>query len=137
MPGYNYQYITSASNSFSFGMPNMASQLSSSIPTTNANPSIGPGGMAPSYNPLSFGGTQIPQTNPSVEGQPTFSFGPNHGLNYPGWSTQPGRQATSFVLSFTFSSSTSIPSNTFGMANPPLSSGFTPGGGRFHTMGNP
>jgi hypothetical protein len=30
-----------------------------------------------------------------------------------------------------------IPTNMFGMMNPPLSSGFTPGGGQFHTLENP
>jgi hypothetical protein len=30
-----------------------------------------------------------------------------------------------------------IPTNMFGMKNPPLSSRFTPIGGQFHTLGNP
>jgi hypothetical protein len=68
----------------------MTSQLSSSIPTTNANPSFGPGGMAPPHTPLSFGGGHIPQMNPTVGGQPPFSSGSNPSLNAPGWSTQPG-----------------------------------------------
>jgi hypothetical protein len=38
--GYNSQSIPSVSNPFSFGMPNMTSQLSPSIQATNANPSI-------------------------------------------------------------------------------------------------
>jgi hypothetical protein len=49
-------------------MPNIKSQLSSSIPIANVNPSFGPGGMAPPYAPLSFGGAHIPQTNPTVGG---------------------------------------------------------------------
>jgi hypothetical protein len=100
MPGYNSQSIPSVSNPFSFGMPNMTSQLSSSIPVTNANPSFGPGGMAPLHTPLSFGGGHIPQMNPMVGGQPPFSFGSNPSLNAPGWSTQPGGQVTSYIIIF-------------------------------------
>jgi hypothetical protein len=59
-PCHNSQSIPSVSNPFSFGMPNMMSQLSSSIPAANVNPSFGPGGMAPLYAPLSFGGCHIP-----------------------------------------------------------------------------
>lgn len=65
-------------------MPNMTSQLASCIPTTNANPSFLPGGMAPSYDPLSFGGSHVPQVNPTVGGWPPFSFGSNTSLNAPG-----------------------------------------------------
>jgi hypothetical protein len=93
--------------------------------------------MAPSYTPLSLGGPQIPQMNPLVGGQPLFFFGSNPSLNAPGWSNQSGRQATSYVPSILLSSSTLIPTNTFAMMNPPLSSGFTPEGGQFHTMENP
>jgi len=81
MPGHNSQSIPSVSNPFSFGIPNMTSQLSSSIPTANANPSFGPGGMTPLYAPLSFGVCHIPQTNPTVGGWPPLSFGPNPSLN--------------------------------------------------------
>jgi hypothetical protein len=42
-PGQNYQSIPSLSNPFYFGMPNMTSQLSSSIPAANENISFGPG----------------------------------------------------------------------------------------------
>jgi hypothetical protein len=87
MPGYNSQSRPYVSNPFSFGMPNMMSQISSSIPTTNANPSFGPGGMAPLHIPLSFGGVHIPQMTPTVGGQPPFSFVSNRSFNAPGWST--------------------------------------------------
>jgi hypothetical protein len=126
MPRYNAQSIPSVSNPFSFGMPNMTSQLSSSIPMNNTNPSIGPGGMAPLHIPLSFGGAHIPQMTPTVGSQPPFPPGSNPSLNAPGWSTQPGGQATSYVPSFPPSSSTPILTNTFVMTNPPLSSGFPP-----------
>jgi hypothetical protein len=119
--GYDSQSIPSVSNSFSFGLPNMTSQTSSSIPTTNANPSFGIGGMAPSHSLLSFGGGHIPQMNPMVGGQPPFSSVSNPSLNAPGWSTQLGGQVTSYIPSFTPSSSTSILTNTFVM-NSPLSS---------------
>jgi hypothetical protein len=136
-PGYNSQSIPSVSNPFSFGMPNMTSELSSSSPTTNANPSFGLGGMAPLHALLSFGGGHIPQTNPMVGGQPRFYSGSNPSLNALGWSTQSGRQVTSYIPSFTPSSSMPIPTNTFVMTNPPLSSGVPPGGSQFHAMGNP
>jgi len=58
---HNSQSIPLASNPFTFGMPNMMSQLSSLIPTANANPSFGPGGTIPPYAPFSFGGGHIPQ----------------------------------------------------------------------------
>jgi hypothetical protein len=59
-PRYNARSIPSIYNPFSFGMLNMASQLSSSIPANNTNPSIGPGAMAPLHIPLSFGEAHIP-----------------------------------------------------------------------------
>jgi hypothetical protein len=68
MSGYNSQSIPSVSNPFSFGMPNMMSQLSSSIPMTNVNPIFGPGGMAPQHAPLSLGEGHIPQKNPTIGG---------------------------------------------------------------------
>jgi hypothetical protein len=49
-------------------MPNMTSQLSSSIPTTNLNPSFGSRGTTPPYGPFPFGGGHIPQMNPTVGG---------------------------------------------------------------------
>jgi hypothetical protein len=61
MSSHDSQSIPSASNPFSFGMPDMTSQLSSSISTTNVNPSFGSGGTTPPYVPFSFGGGHIPQ----------------------------------------------------------------------------
>jgi len=135
--GYNSHSIPSVSNQFCFGIPNMTLQLSSSIPTTNANPSFRPGGMSPPYAPLLFGGGHIPQTNPIVGGFPPFYFGTNPSLNAPRWSAQLGRQVTSYISSFTPSSSMLIPKNTFSMLNPPLSSRVPSRGIQFHTMGNP
>jgi hypothetical protein len=40
MLGYNAQTILLVSNPFSFGMPNMTTQISSSIPSNNINPSV-------------------------------------------------------------------------------------------------
>jgi len=137
MPRYNAHSIPSVSIHFSFGMSNMTLQISSSIPTNNINPSIGPGSMDPQHIPLSFGGAHITQTTPTVGSQPPFPLGSNPSLNALGWSNQSCRQDTSYIPSFPPSSSTSILTNTFGMTNPPLSSGFPPGGGQFHTMGNP
>jgi hypothetical protein len=65
-PRYNTHSIPSASSPFSYGMSNLTSQFSASIPTTNTNPSIGIGGMAPPHIPLSFGGSHIPQINHMV-----------------------------------------------------------------------
>jgi hypothetical protein len=136
-PGCNSQSIPSISSPFSFVMPNTMSKISSSIQTTNANPSFGPGGKSPPYAPLSFGGSHITQTNPTVGGWPHFCFGPNPSLNAPGWSAQLGGQVTSSIPSFTPSSSMLIMINTVIIANPPLSSRFLYGGSQFHTMGNP
>jgi hypothetical protein len=104
---------------------------------TNENPSFGPGGMAPPHTPLSFGGCNIPQTNPIVGGQPLIPSRSNPSPNTPGWSTQLGGQATSYIPSFPPSSSMSIIKKTFVMTNPPLSSEVPLRGSQFHTMGNP
>jgi hypothetical protein len=135
--GYNNYSIPTTSIHFSYGMPNFTSQFSSSIPTSNPNPSIGPGGMDPPHIPLLFGGAHIPQMNPTVGRLHSFHPGSNPSLNVPGWSNQPGGQATAYVLSFTPTSSTLILNNTFGMMNPLLSSVFPPKGGQFLTFGNP
>jgi hypothetical protein len=122
---------------FSYGMLNTTSKFPSSIPANNTNPCIGLGGMVPLHIPLSFGGSHIPQMNPMVEIQPPFQLGSNPSLNAPGWSNQLVRQADSYVPSFTPTSSTPIPNNTFGLENPPISFGFPPKGGQYHTLGNP
>jgi hypothetical protein len=70
--GYNTQSIPMASIPFSYGMLNLTSQFSSSIPLMNTNPSIGLGGMDPPHIPLSFGGAHIPQMTPMVGIQPPF-----------------------------------------------------------------
>jgi hypothetical protein len=115
----------------------MTSQLSYSIPTNNENPSFGPGGMDTLHAPLSFGRGHIPQTNPRVGGQLPFSSWSNPSLNAPRWSTQSGGHVTSYISSFTPSSSMSIPTNTFIMTNPPLYSRVPYRGIQFHAMGNP
>jgi hypothetical protein len=135
-PRYNTQSIPIVYNPFSFGMLNMTLKLLSSIPTNNTNPSIGPRGMDPFHIPLSFGGSHIPQTTPMVGSQPPFHPGSNPSLSIPRWSNQLCGKVVAHVSSFPPSSSTPIPTNTFGMTNPPLSSVFSPGGGQFHTMGN-
>jgi hypothetical protein len=116
-------------------MPNCTSQFSKSLPDTRPNASIGLGGTKPPYTPFLFGGSQIPQTTPNMEGIPSFNPGSNP-LSF-GWRNQPGRQASAQVPSYTLTSSVSIPTNTFGMMNPPISIGITPGGGQFHNLGNP
>ena len=55
MPREYSQSIPSASNPFSFGMPDMMLQISSFASTTNVNPSFGSGGMTPPYGTFSFG----------------------------------------------------------------------------------
>jgi hypothetical protein len=93
--------------------------------------------MAPPHTPLLFGGGHISQMTVATGDQPPFSSGSNPSLNAPGWRTQPGGQATSYILSFPPSSSMLIPTNAFVMTNPPLSSIFPPRGSQFHAMGNP
>jgi hypothetical protein len=134
-PGYNVQSIPMASSPFSYGMSNFTAQFLNSIPAAGPNASIGLGGSTPPYTPFSFGGSQIPQMTPNMGGVPAFNSGSNPPAS--GWSNQPGRQALAQVPSYIPTSSAQIPTNTFGMTNPPLSSGFQPGGGQFHAMGNP
>jgi hypothetical protein len=134
---YNTKYIPTTSIPFSYGRMNLTSQFSSSIPMTNTNPSVGLGSMVSLHIPLSFGGAHIPQENPTVGSQPPFQPGSNPSRNAPRWSNQLDRQDVTYVPSFTPTSSTFIPTNNFIMTNPPLSSGFPPRGGQFHTLGNP
>jgi hypothetical protein len=135
--GYNIQSIPMASSPFSYGIQNFTSQFSSSILVSSLNTSIGIGGTTPPHTPFSFGGSHVPQTNAIVGGLPPINLGSNLGPNAFGWSNQPGGQAIAYSPSFTPTSSIPILGNMFGMRNPPLSSGFTPGGGQFHTLGNP
>ena len=136
-PCYNYQSIPSISNPFSFGIPNMMSQLSSSIPAANENRIFGLGGMNPPYYPLSFARVQIPQTNPTIGGLPLLSSRPNPRPNAPGWSVQPSGKFTSYIMSFIPSSSMLIMKNSFITENPPLSFRVPYRGIHFHIMENP
>jgi hypothetical protein len=136
-PEYDSHSIPLVSNPFSFGMPNMESQLSSSIPVTNENPSFEFGGMAPPHAPLSFARGHIPQMNPTNGGQPPFSSESNPSLKDPGWSTQLGGHVILHIYSFPPPLSMSIPTNKFVMTNPSLSSVVPPGGSQFRSMGNP
>jgi hypothetical protein len=119
-PGYNVQSILMASSPFSYGMPNFTSQFLNSIPAIGPNDSIGIRGSTPPYTRFSFGGSQIPKMTPNMGGIPTFNLGSNPPTS--GWNSQQ-------VLSYNATSSMQILTNTFGMTNPPLSSGFQPGGG--------
>jgi hypothetical protein len=111
--GYNVQSIPMASSPFSYGMPNFTSQFSNSIPAVGPNASIGLGGSTPPYTPFSFGGSQIPQMTPNMGGIPAFNPGSNPPTS--GWNSQPGGQASAQVPSYNPTSSTQIPTNTFGM----------------------
>jgi hypothetical protein len=122
---------------FSYGMPNFTSQFSSSIPTSNHNPSIGLGGMAPPHIPHLFGAANIPQKTPTVGIQPPFHPVSNHSHHVPGWRNQLGEQVVSYDPYFTPTSSTLISTKMFNMKNLPLSSGFPPRGGQFHNFCNP
>jgi hypothetical protein len=135
--GYNVQSIPMASSHFSYGMSNFTSQFSTSILVVGMNTSIGLEGTTPTHTPFSFGGTHVLQMTPTVIVFPPFNPMSNHVPNASRWSNQPGRQATSYGLYFTPTSSVSILTNTFGMTNPPLSSGLTSGGVHFHNLGNP
>jgi hypothetical protein len=126
-PGYNVQSIPMASSPFSYGMLNFTSQFSNSIPAVGLNSSIGLGGTTPPYIPFSFSVSQIPQTTRNMGGIP--SFNPRSNPLTSGWNNQPGRQYSSQVPSYTLTSLVTIPTNTFGMKNPPLSSRFTTRGG--------
>ena len=133
--GYNVQSIPMDSSPFSYGMPNFTSQFSNSIWAAGPNASIGLRGITPLYTPFSFGGSQIPQMTPYMGGMPSFKLGSNPPTF--GWNNQPNGQASAQVPSYNPTSLAQILTNTFGMRNPPLSFHFQPGGGQFHTMGNP
>jgi hypothetical protein len=66
---------------------------------------------------------------PNMGGIPTF----NPGSNPPtfGWNSQPDGQDSTHVSSYNPTSSEMILTNTFGMTNQPLSSGFQPRGVNF------
>jgi hypothetical protein len=124
-----------ASSPFSYGISNFTLQFLNAIPAASPNANIRLGGTTFPYTPFSFGGSQIPQTIHNMGGITTFNLGSNPLAS--GWNNQPGRQASSQVLSYTPTSSVSIPTNTFCMMNPPLSSKSILGGGHFHALGNP
>jgi hypothetical protein len=65
------------------------------------------------------------------------AFNPGSKRPTSGWNNQPSEQALAQVSSYSPTSSTHIPINTFGMMNPPLSSSFQPRGGHFYDLGNP
>jgi hypothetical protein len=133
--GYNAQSIPMASSPLSYGMPNFTSHFLNSILATSPNTRIGLGGSTPPSTPFSFGGSQIPQITPNMEGIVIFNPGSNPPTS--GWSNQPGAQASTQAPSYNPTSLVQIPTNTFCMTNPPLSSGFQPRGVQFHTLGNP
>jgi len=134
---HNIQSIPEASNPFSFGMPDMNSHWSSSVSMANVNHSFGSGGTPPPYVPFVFGGGHIPQPIPMVRGWNIPSSKPNPSFNAPGWSAQMGGQFTSYIPFVIPSSSTSIPTNNFIMANITLTSSVSSGGAQFYSMGNP
>jgi hypothetical protein len=72
---------------------------------------------------------------PNMGDIPAFNLGSNPLAS--GWNNQPDGQASTQFHSYIPTSSMPIPTNTFGMMNPPLSSRFTLGGGSFHALGNP
>jgi hypothetical protein len=131
MPNHSTQSIPSATNPFSYGMPDMTSHFSSSVSLSHVNPSFGSGGMMPPYTPFSFGGGHIPQSNPTVGGWNPPSSGPNPSFTFPGSSAQMGGPSTSYISSIIPSSTMSIPMNNFIMVNLPLSSGVSSGGSHF------
>jgi len=104
---------------------------------SSLNTTIGLGGTDPPHTSFSFGGAHVPNMTPTVGGFPPFHPGYNLGSNALGWSNQPDGQAIAHGPSFILTSYVLILTNTYGMMNPPLSSGFTLGGGKFHTLGNP
>ena len=116
-------------------MSNFTSQFWNVIPAASPNASIGLGGTTPPYTPFSFGGSQIPQMTPNMGDIPAFN--PRSNPLASGWSNQPGGHDSTQFPSYTPTSLVIILTNTFGMTNPPLSSGFQPGRSQFHTFGNP
>jgi hypothetical protein len=126
-----------ASNPIFFGMLDMISHVSSSVLTSNVNPSSHFGGMTPPYVSFSFGWGNIPQPTPMVGRWNPPSYGTNPSFNILGWSAQMGSQFNSYIPSIIPSSSTSIPIKYFIMVNLPLTSSVSLGGSQFYSVGNP
>jgi hypothetical protein len=72
---------------------------------------------------------------PNMGGMPAFNPGSNPPTSW--WNSKPGGQFLTKVSSYNPTSLAQILTNTFGMSNPLLTSGFQPWGGQFHTLGNP
>jgi hypothetical protein len=87
-PSHNVQSIPMVSSPFSYGISNFTSQFSNSILVASMNASIGLGGTSPPDTPFSFGGTHVPQKNPTIGGFPPFNLGSNP-ITF-GWSNQLG-----------------------------------------------
>jgi hypothetical protein len=136
MLNHDTQPISWASNPF-FGMPNMSSDLPSSVSLSYVNLSFGSGGMIPPYSSFLFCGIHIPQPNLMVGSWNPPSSGPNPSFTFPGLSSQMDGQFTSYILSFIPSSSMSILTNTFIMVNPCFSFSVPSRGSQFYSMGNP
>ena len=59
-PSYNVQSIPMASSPFSYGIPNLTSQFSTTIPAAGPNVSFRIGGTTPPYTHFLIGGSHIP-----------------------------------------------------------------------------
>jgi hypothetical protein len=116
-------------------MPNFTLHFPKYILAIVPNASIGLGCTNLPYTPFYFGGSQVTQMTPTMG--VISSFNPRSNLVASGWKNQPCRQYSTQVPFYNLKSLVLILTNTFGMMNPPLSFGFTPSGGQFHTLGNP
>ena len=131
MHNYDTQLMLWVSNHFSLGMPNMPSPFPSSPWTTYMNPSFGSGGtMAPLYT-YSFDRIHVPQPTLTVGGWnlPSYRSNPSHA--FLGSISQMGGYSTYYTPSVHPSSSMPVPTNTFPMASPHISSSISYRGNQF------
>jgi hypothetical protein len=125
------------SNHFSFGMPNIPSPFPSSPFPAYMNPSFGTGGMMTLLPQSSFDRIHVPQPTLTMGGWNLPSYRSNTSHVFSRASSQMGGYSTYYTLSLYPSSSMSVPTNTFPMEGPHMSSGISYRGNWFYGMTYP
>jgi hypothetical protein len=137
MKNHDTQSIPWASNHFSHSMPDMCSHLPSFPSPSYMNPSFGSRGMMPPFSKFSFDGSYTPQPNLTVGGWNIPSHRSNHSFTFLGQSTQMGSYSNYYTQSIYPSSNVPVPTNSFTMADPHLSSGISYRGSQIYSTGYP
>jgi hypothetical protein len=137
MHNYDTQSMPWVSNNFSLGMPNMPSPFPSSPLSAYMNPSFGSGGTMTPLSTYSFDMSHVPQPTLIVGGWniPSYRSNPSHVFS--GASAQMGGYSTYYTPSMYPSSTMPVPTNTFPMVGPHMSSVISYRGNHFYGMGYP